>query len=106
MKPTLLRELKPVTGYELFQWPERRALLDRLGVPPEFPALRLAIDSGGINDLVTITHHHQAVDASAENLAMVEISNMHNRMWATWMPSPAAGPKAETPSVPHPDKLL
>jgi hypothetical protein len=105
-RPELLRDLGAVASYDLFQWPEWRALLDRLGVPAELRTTRIVIDSGGVDDLVTVAHYHQAVDASPENRAAIETTNVHNRHYATWMPNPRQAPECDCPGVPHPDKLL
>lgn len=104
--PELLRELSAVSGHELFQWPEWRALLDRLGVPADLRTTRIVIDSGDVDGLVSVVHYHQGVDACPENRAFIETTNVHNKHFATWIPKPLRVPKDERADVPHPDKLL
>lgn len=98
-KPTMLRDLAPITGFELFQWPEWRALLDRLGIPVDQRTQRIVIDSGGIDDLVQVVHHHNAVDASEERRAVLDTSNLHNERWTTKIPNPRKEEVSNNPFI-------
>ena len=98
-KPTMLRNLNPITGFELFQWPEWRALLDRLGIPVDQRTQRIVIDSGGVDDLVRVIHHHDAVDASEERRAVLDTSNLHNERWATKIPNPRVEEVSDNPFI-------
>lgn len=54
-------KLEPVTGYDLWRWPEWQALMTRLAVDMGAPTTRLTV-SVGVDDLVKIVHEFNGLD--------------------------------------------
>ena len=55
----------PVTGYEVWAWPELQAFLDRLGVPIELPITRISI-SIPLEESVRVIVHTLGTDHQQE----------------------------------------
>ena len=87
----------PVDGYEVFRWPEFKALCERLGVEYSLPSssitIRVAI---GEPPIITQDYHGKDFNEPTPE-RIINTTNLHNETYETHSPRPA---------VPHPDKML
>lgn len=79
----MMDRTKPITGYEMYRWPEFKALCARLGIAWDLPTgdMVITIPQDG---MVMVQHEYQArVPKDADKAAIVDTSNEHNETWRT-----------------------
>ena len=76
----------PVTGFELFGWPEWRALCTRLGIPVlRTNGVTIVIPSDP-DQIVRITHDYQGVDMAHLDQQKLDTTTQYNIHYRTARP--------------------
>ncbi len=77
-----------VDGWKVMQWPEFKALMDRLGVPADRPTTAITLRVA-IGETPMVNHEYRGRDQQpgAKGLKVVETTDVNNKEYQTFAPS-------------------